>query len=92
MFLAVVKAYFGRVNVTAAVEAVHHHLGALALILQVGGVDPHEKIPGRGKFHLFFKNRHFVFCIFVQADFTHTQDRGLIQKFGYKGDHFPGKA
>ena len=78
MFLAVVKAYFHRINVFAAVEAVYHHPGPLVFIFEMGCVDPHDKIVFYGKLHLFFENRHFVFGVFVQADFAHAQNRWFV--------------
>ena len=38
---------------------------------------------------MFAKNRGFVFCVFVEADFADAQHAGAVDEFGDHGDHFP---
>src|SRR4051812_13047356 len=54
-------------------------------------VDEDQLIVAGGEVDMHFQNFYFVPGIFIQADFTDSQDVGTIQKFRDDGDNILGE-
>ncbi len=81
MLFTVIKCNPFRIDLPMAFHIIYHHLGALELVLEMGGVNPDKLIVFQSKFHLLLKNDHFIGRVQIEAYLSKAQHRGLVQKF-----------
>ena len=68
-------------------QSIHDQAGALVLIFKMWSVNKNQLVAFRSNLDVLFQNDEFIPTIFVETDFSDTENVGLVDEFGDQCQH-----